>query len=95
MTLYDVWKLFCFFLFSEVGDQKIQLSWSLKGVNIEMTLVDGDQWKSLIVYCVQRQIEETAPLGWRDGTVWLLQLNFRTEKFVEYWRDPNFVNVFC
>ena len=34
----------CFSMyFFEGGDLKIQLSWSLKGVNVGMTLVDGDQ----------------------------------------------------
>ena len=55
--------------FYEHGDPKLQLSLSLKGVNIGMTLLY--RWRSkkcemLIVFCVERPSEAGAPLGWGD-----------------------------
>ena len=61
MTLCDVWKLFsmCFF---EVGDLKVQLSWSLKGVNMETTLFR--RCEVLIINCLfvlKDQVKKVPP----------------------------------
>ena len=64
MTLCDVWKCLLWHFFEGV-DLKIQLSQSLKGVNIRMTLPLWMEIKKVwsVVFCVERPSEEGAPIG--------------------------------